>query len=81
MRARLILPPLILLAVLGAAYSALWFYAAGVVRDGIAQWVAAGLVLGHAFAPRETRALAATFTVYGLSDALNLAYSAAQQHA
>jgi hypothetical protein len=40
MRARPILFPLILLAVLGAAYTALWFYAAGVVRDSIAQWLA-----------------------------------------
>jgi hypothetical protein len=40
MRARLILLPLILLAVLGVAYTALWFYAAGVVRDGIARWIA-----------------------------------------
>jgi hypothetical protein len=47
----------------------------------IAQWVAAGMVLGHAMAPRETRLVAATFTVYGLSDVLNLAYSAAQERA
>jgi hypothetical protein len=41
MRARPILLPLLLLAVLGAGYTAWWFYAAGVVRDGIANWIAA----------------------------------------
>jgi hypothetical protein len=47
----------------------------------VAQWVAAGLVLGHAVAPRETRVVAGTFTVYGVSNVLNLAYSAAQDRA
>ena len=41
MRARPILLPILLLAVLGAGYTAWWFYAAGVVRDGIANWIAA----------------------------------------
>ena len=41
MRARPILLPLLLLAVLGAGYTAWWFYAAGVIRDGIANWIAA----------------------------------------
>ena len=41
MRARPILLPLLLLAVLGAGYTAWWFYAAGVVRDSIANWIAA----------------------------------------
>jgi hypothetical protein len=47
----------------------------------VAQWVAAGMVLGHAVAPRETRVVAATFTVYGVANALNVAYSAAQDRA
>ena len=47
----------------------------------VSQWVAAGMVLGHALAPRETRMVAATFTVFGLADALSLAYSAAQDRA
>ena len=47
----------------------------------VSQWVAAGLVIGHALAPRETRLVAATFTVFGLADVMNLAYSAAQDRA
>jgi hypothetical protein len=47
----------------------------------VSQWVAAGMVLGHALAPRETRLIAATFTVFGLADVINLAYSAAQHRA
>jgi hypothetical protein len=47
----------------------------------VAQWVAAGMALGHAVAPRETRLVAGTFTVYGISNVLNLAYSAAQDRA
>jgi uncharacterized protein DUF1360 len=45
----------------------------------LGQWVAGGLVLGAALAPRPTRAIAALFTVYGISDALNIARSAADQ--
>ena len=45
----------------------------------LAQWVAAGFVLGAALAPKPTRAVAALFTVYGISDALNIARSAADQ--
>jgi hypothetical protein len=47
----------------------------------LAQWVAAGFALGHALAPRETRLVAASFAIFGASDVLNLAYSAAQQRA
>jgi hypothetical protein len=47
----------------------------------VAQWVAAGMVLGHAVAPRETRLVAGTFAVYGVANVLNLAYSAAQDRA
>jgi hypothetical protein len=46
----------------------------------VGQWVAAGFVLGAALAPRPTRAIAALFTVYGISDAVNIARSAADQH-
>jgi len=45
----------------------------------LAQWVAAGFVLGGALAPRATRAVAAIFAVYGISDGLNIARSAADQ--
>jgi hypothetical protein len=41
MRARPILLPLLLLAILGAGYTAWWFYAADVIRDSIANWIAA----------------------------------------
>src|SRR3954453_1912492 len=47
----------------------------------VSQWIAAGLVIGHAFAPRETRLVAGTFTVFGLADVMNVAYSAAQDRA
>jgi hypothetical protein len=47
----------------------------------VSQWVAAGMVIGHALAPRETRLVAGTFAVFGLADVLNLAYSAAQERA
>src|SRR3954453_1750816 len=39
MRARPILLPLLLLAILGAGYTAWWFYAASVIRDSIANWI------------------------------------------
>src|SRR3954463_15386415 len=47
----------------------------------VSQWVAAGMVIGHALAPRETRLVAGAFAVFGLADVLNLAYSAAQDRA
>ena len=47
----------------------------------VSQWVAAGFVIGHALAPRETRLVAGTFSVFGLADVMNLAYSAAQDRA
>src|SRR4051812_15840965 len=40
MRARPIPLLFLLLANLGASYTALWFYAAGVIRDGITEWIA-----------------------------------------
>ncbi len=45
----------------------------------LAQWVAAALVVGIAVAPRATRAVAAVFTVFGLSDIVELAYSKLEQ--
>jgi hypothetical protein len=45
------------------------------------RWMAAGMVIGRALAPRETRLVASTFTVYAFADALTLAYSAAQDGA
>jgi Protein of unknown function (DUF1360) len=47
----------------------------------VSQWVAAGMVLGHAIAPRETRLVAGTFAVFGAADVLNVAYSAVQERA
>jgi Protein of unknown function (DUF1360) len=42
-------------------------------------WVATGFSAGLVFAPRFTRLAAATFTAVAASDALQLAYAAAQQ--
>jgi hypothetical protein len=44
----------------------------------LAQWVAAGFVVGFVHAPRATRLIAAMSTMHALSDALQLAYSAAE---
>jgi Protein of unknown function (DUF1360) len=41
----------------------------------LGQWVAAGFVLGATLAPRPTRAVAAIFSVYAVSDAVNIARS------
>jgi hypothetical protein len=45
----------------------------------LGQWLAGGFVVGAALAPRATRAVAAILTVYGVSDALNIARSAVDQ--
>jgi hypothetical protein len=45
----------------------------------LAQWVAASLVAGLAVAPRATRAVAAVFTIFGLSDVVQIAYSKLEQ--
>jgi len=45
----------------------------------LAQWIAAALVAGLVLAPRSTRAVAALFTIFGLSDVVQLAYATAQQ--
>ncbi len=47
----------------------------------LAQWVAAALVAGLAVAPRATRTAAATFTVFGLSDVVQMAYSTLEDRA
>jgi hypothetical protein len=47
----------------------------------LAQWFAAAGVVGLAAAPRTTRALGAVFTSYAISDFLQVAYVAAQEHA
>ncbi len=43
----------------------------------LAQWIAATMVAGLTVAPRATRAVAAVFTVYAASDALQLGWSRA----
>jgi hypothetical protein len=45
----------------------------------IAQWVAGAFALGHVFAPRLTRLLAAMWTAQAISDAAQLAYAAAEE--
>jgi hypothetical protein len=47
----------------------------------LAQWVAAAFIAGHAMAPRATRATAAVFAVFGLSDYMQLAYSNVEERA
>lgn len=57
-------------------------YAAGellVCPYCIAHWVAAGFVVGHVFAPRQTRLLSAMWTVHAVADAAQLAYGAAER--
>ena len=44
----------------------------------LAQWVAAGFLLGFAAAPRTTRLVAAVYTAETVSDFLQLAYRAAE---
>jgi hypothetical protein len=45
----------------------------------LSQWIAAALVAGLAIAPRVTRAVAAIFTVAGLSSIVQLAYGTARR--
>ena len=47
----------------------------------LGQWVASGLVLGLAVAPRATRLVASVFTALTVADFLHLAYTAAEQRA
>src|SRR3954451_6553265 len=44
----------------------------------IGQWIAGGFVVGYVHAPRATRMIAAMSTMHAVSDALQLAYSAAE---
>jgi hypothetical protein len=44
----------------------------------VGQWVAGGFVVGYVHAPRATRMIAAMSTMHAVSDALQLAYSAAE---
>jgi uncharacterized protein DUF1360 len=46
----------------------------------LAQWVSAGFVVGSTLAPRATRAVVAMFAAYAVSDAVNIARSAADKH-
>jgi hypothetical protein len=47
----------------------------------LAQWVAGGFTAGFVAAPRATRALAAMYTIYAASDALQLLYVAGEERA
>jgi uncharacterized protein DUF1360 len=50
-----------------------------VCPECVGQWVAAGFLGGLVVAPRPTRAVAALFTVYAASDALQMARAAAKE--
>jgi hypothetical protein len=47
----------------------------------LAQWIAAALLAGLVVAPRSTRAVAAMFTIFGVSDVVQAAYARARQSA
>ncbi|HET6548834.1 MAG TPA: DUF1360 domain-containing protein [Solirubrobacter sp.] len=47
----------------------------------LAQWIAGALAVGYVHAPRTTRVLAAMSTMHFVSDALQLAYTAAEEKA
>jgi hypothetical protein len=47
----------------------------------VAQWIAAGFAVGYVRAPRFTRLLAGMYTMYAISDGLQFAYLAADEHA
>jgi hypothetical protein len=47
----------------------------------LAQWIAGGFAVGYVYAPRLTRLVAGTWTAYAIADAVQLAYSAAEQRA
>lgn len=47
----------------------------------VAQWIAAGFAVGYVRAPRLTRLLAGMYTMYAISDGLQFAYLAADEHA
>jgi hypothetical protein len=45
----------------------------------LAQWIAGAFLVGYVHAPRTTRLIAAMSTMHAVSDALQLAYSAAEE--
>jgi hypothetical protein len=45
----------------------------------VAQWIAAGFAVGYVHAPRLTRLFAGLYTMYAISDGLQLAYLAAEE--
>jgi hypothetical protein len=47
----------------------------------IAQWIAAGFAVGYVHAPRLTRLFAGLYTMYAISDGLQIAYLAAEERA
>jgi hypothetical protein len=47
----------------------------------LAQWIAGGFTIGYVAAPRLTRLLASMWTAHAIADALQLAYSAAEERA
>jgi hypothetical protein len=47
----------------------------------VAQWISAGFAVGYVRAPRLTRLLAGMWTMYAISDGLQLAYLAAEERA
>jgi Protein of unknown function (DUF1360) len=47
----------------------------------VAQWISAGFAVGYVHAPRLTRLFAGLYTMYAISDGLQLAYLAAEERA
>jgi Protein of unknown function (DUF1360) len=47
----------------------------------VAQWIAAGFAVGYVHAPRLTRFFAGLYTMYAVSDGLQIAYLAAEERA
>jgi hypothetical protein len=47
----------------------------------VAQWIAAGFAVGYVHAPRLTRLCASLYTMYAISDGLQIAYLAAEERA
>src|SRR3954469_11470193 len=45
----------------------------------VAQWISAGFAVGYVHAPRLTRLFAGMWTMYAISDGLQLAYLAAEE--
>ena len=47
----------------------------------VAQWISAGFAVGYVHAPRLTRLFAGLYTMYAISDGLQIAYLAAEERA